>query len=711
MRIFTALMPLIFLSSWSAADPRWLETTYDTFLTSELKSTVSNYRDYPLFWWNFIVIEPSSNSQAVAATICEAIGESRAVAKLPCHFNLKSIKELAESWIADTPLRRNFPGAAFELQWQSAMAKAALPLPRELLEWLRRDPMNELEDLRLRLESRTTASFTRKGGLLLEESTGRVLIPVQLAFSPTESERTAAFVKILESLCQKTACPGLHMFGPHVGNMENEMQIRADLNAVSIAGIVALIGLFAFIIYRRRERLLLLFPIMGLGVAAAAVLTVLVFGKIHAITLSFGPALVGLALDYGIHAAFLNPAAKATWRSNFMALITSLVIMTLLGFSSVPLLRQMMFFAVAGLIFSYALFYWAMTKYPRQFSVPSFSLTPKASTPLAILSSVLAAAVALLFWQPLRLDLKQMNFQTAKSAELTSWFTEKNGLDSPYTMIENEADPVESSHVAKAWAKAQGIRYEGLANDLPPPSEQKKHQATWKTFCEGDYFRRHSDAERFFPPFINLVCGDRPAVPPYLADFHSGGKWLGVFFAADDAQGEIIKQKFPSAASPREMIVAFPRVFADELRWMLPIALLGSLIFLTLYYRNFLLAALAALPFACGVGTFALVTIAFGLPINFISLMGLLMVFGFSVDYGIFAVDYMKSPGPERAGVWSALTFCAVTTVAGFAPLALAAHPVLNSLGHALLWGSIGTYIGSFWGVPAGFKLIAGRDA
>ncbi len=92
------------------------------------------------------------------------------------------------------------------------------------------------------------------------------------------------------------------------------------------------------------------------------------------------------------------------------------------------------------------------------------------------------------------------------------------------------------------------------------------------------------------------------------------------------------------------------------------------------------------------------------LPLSFISLIGLLMVFGFSLDYGIFVVDLMRHRNEGKFGVWSALGVCSFSAVAGFAPLVFAGHPVLNDLGQILLWGSVGTFIGTFWGIPGLYR-------
>ncbi len=704
MKVVLAFALFFCASPVFAGESRWIDTSYDSFLSHDLRESVSHYGEYPLFWWNHIVLEPSAESgqtEVIARQICASLSESRAIARTPCHA--KALQLVAESWIADTPRRKPFPAATFDRQWQSALAKAALPIPREILEWLRRDPLNELDGLRLRHQSHGAGGFAQKDGLLFDPPTGRILIPVQFSHPPAESEKTALAMKVMDQLCLKTQCGGLHLIGPHAGTLENEMRIRADLNTVSVTGTAGLLLVVAFLLYTRRARLLLLFPLLGVGIALAAALTLAVFGRIHAITLSFGPALIGLALDYGVHAAFLDPKCRATWRSNFMALITSLVVMVLMAFSSVPLIRQMMFFATTGLIITYFLFHFVMRRSPQTFQLSPLLLAPRPSRPLGALAIALSAATLLLVFTPLRLDLKQMNFQSATTEDLNAWWMNRQGSETPFTLSEEK---MEKAYAAKAWALTYGVRYEGPARDLPEPKVQERNRSTWKGFCTGDDFYRSELAERFFPPFQNLVCGERTGVPAYLADFYHGGRWLNVLFAANDAQAAAIRQHFPEAQSPREMIRRFPQTFARELKWMLPTALILALAFLGFYYRSLTPALLASLPFFSGTGLFALMTLLLDLPVNFISLLGLLLVFGFSIDYGIFAVDHFRSGEKEGHGMWSALSFCAITTMAGFAPLAFGQHPVLNSLGHALLWGSVGTAIGAFWGIPFGYRWV-----
>jgi len=659
----------------------WFDQSYEIFLPGAMKSAAGSYQQYPLFWWNFAVVEKDTNAGAVAEKLC---------AGLPC----PDFQPLAKAWLADSAVRRDYPGAAeLAQQAQATMAKAALPMPREMTELLRLDPLNEIAQLQARMDARLNG-FTREGQWLRDQDSGRALIPVKFDFPPNESLKTVPFHAKSRDL-------GATLLGSHAGTMENEMRIRADVGTVSTVGTISLVLLIGLIVFWRRSGLLWLLPLLAVSTAAAAALTVAVFGSIHAISLSFGPGLIGLAMDFGIHAAFLDPRSRVTWRSNFMALLTSLVIMILLGFSAIPLLKQMMFFAVTGLVLSYALFYLCMTRWPRRFAVTPLKLAPKPSVPLSVFSLILAAGALTLFFQPLRLDLDQLNYETKTTRELRLWFFERTGAESSYHLPEQAG--------LLAWARGNGIGYDGPSLLLPEAAEQKRHLETWREPCRRGLFT--GEAKKFFAPFEQAVCANLEPrtleqAPPYVRDFTNGRDWIAVLKPATAEHGKLIQAQYPAAHSPRELLKQFPATFAAELKWMLPVALIGALLFLMVYYRGIFPALAACLPFAAGVGCFSMMTLLLGLPVTFISLMGLLMVFGFSIDYGIFAVDSRARSASEQNGVWSALALCAVSTLAGFAPMAMGHHPVLQSLGHSLLWGSAGTYLGAFWGVPALYRWL-----
>ncbi len=76
------------------------------------------------------------------------------------------------------------------------------------------------------------------------------------------------------------------------------------------------------------------------------------------------------------------------------------------------------------------------------------------------------------------------------------------------------------------------------------------------------------------------------------------------------------------------------------------------------------------------------------------------MIFGFSLDYGIFAANVRDHDSEQGSEVRSALTLTTMMTLAGFLPLLFALHPAMRHLGQALVAGTIGTYLGSVSGIP-----------
>jgi len=708
-----ACLAALFLVSFSAsAMPKWFDQSHEIFLTKELDTMASNYRDFPLFWWNFLIIDGTTNWDDLSA-LCADIATSSAnlVQKVPCHFDVKQLGDFTHDWLRDLPLREAFPGdKVLHTRMQETLAKASLPMGRDVLEVLRLDPLGTLNDLKERVEKRMQMDLKLEHGFLVDEKSHRVLMPIQFSFSPADSAQTHEFTSTLADRCQHLkGCTGMDLFGPHASTRENEMRIRDDVSVVSLVGPLAMALLCLFIFVTRRYRILNLVPILLFTIAFDIVVTVLVFGKIHGITLGFGPGIVGLAMDYGIHSCFLGPRSAKTWRANWVGLLTTIVIMIILGFSSIPLLRQMMFFSVFGLCFNYLLIYMILRRWPEKFEADHYQFSPAQLPwlkPVAIVLLVLSAAI---FTQRVHLDVGHLNYESPRTQEMRQWFFKVAGTDSPYLVIEDERNALASSESHKKWADEHGIQFEGLSNYIPSFNDQTRHVLTWRAkFCDGNKPKLTEQQTKFFAPFLKSIDCDKlyadplnSAPPDYLQDFAHEGRYVGLFFPKTPEQIQTLHAQYSEATTPREIFDSFPRIFYNELLWMVPLAFAGAFLFLYLHYLQLGWSALAVVPFLTGLGLYAAIVIVFHLPISFISLIGLLMVFGCSLDYGVFVMDFLlfRKEDQRGAGVWSALSLCAFATIAGFAPLVFAHHPVLNDLGQALLWGTLGTYIGSLWGI------------
>jgi predicted RND superfamily exporter protein len=175
-----------------------------------------------------------------------------------------------------------------------------------------------------------------------------------------------------------------------------------------------------------------------------------------------------------------------------------------------------------------------------------------------------------------------------------------------------------------------------------------------------------------------------------------------------DAQAAFVRAQRSDVHSLRELILAFPETLARELRWMAPTSFFLVLLILLVYYRRVSYALVALIPFFSGLGLFTALSAILKLQVSFITVIGLVMCFGFSFDYAVFAVDHFAFANRDtQPGVWEAISTAAFATMAGFVPLLFCRHPVLNHLGQALCISTVGCYLGAVWGVPGFMKFVS----
>src|SRR5690606_6727072 len=78
------------------------------------------------------------------------------------------------------------------------------------------------------------------------------------------------------------------------------VQANREVNTIGWGSLAAVL-LLVWLAFRSLRPLLLVALSLLVGCAVALTVTVLVFGKVHLLTLIFGASLVGVAEDYGIH--------------------------------------------------------------------------------------------------------------------------------------------------------------------------------------------------------------------------------------------------------------------------------------------------------------------------------------------------------------------------------------------------------------------------
>lgn len=677
-----------------------IDQTHHIFFPKDLHRQIETQHSYPIFWWNFLVTDTKNPVQ-----VCEGLKKlnGNLVRSVECQQDISQYGQVIEDWQKDQFLRKPPPSLeTLNKAMDEALTTAGLPgTSGDIIKLLRRDPLGSWKDLKEISEKRVNLPFERKSGFFIDSKTGQTVIPLQMNFSPTKTAQTQKVASLWDE--------NSFLIGPHGSSLINESQIKKDAGNLSVLAIGVLLVFAATLSLLGKWRLVLLLPVVLAGVAGAAVLTIVFFGSVHIVTLSFGVGLVGLSLDYGLHGA-LNLRSKTLWRSNFFGLLTTLVGLIILGFSEIPLIRQLMVFSGMGITLSFGLFYFFLQKYPDFFEVPPFDYAPKPS--LKKLGAVaLLVGVSFVTFSSLKinLDMQAFDYKSPKEKEVTNWLFSALSLRSPLFHISQGDMILNQGFETKFAADLMDIGLENIASYLPQEFIQQGNIDLWKSFCEK--LQLDQTKTVFFKPFIDsLPCHSKvevnsgKSIPSYLEPLHYNGAWLNLWIPKNDDEEQRVRSFFHGSdiLSLREIAGKFPAILSKEVRWMGVVALLLATFLLVVHNKSLFFSLAALLPFMTGVGLVGLSSVVWNLDLSFISLVALIMLFGLSFDYGIFATDMMRGKSiNEKKGVVSAIAIAAATTTGGLFPLLFCKHPVLLHLGHTLFFGALGTFIGALFGVPS----------
>jgi hypothetical protein len=687
-----------------------IDDSVDIFFPQSLKYLQYSQTEFPVFWWNFVVINPSGDQPAFnkAREVCAILKkyEGKSVKRLICGDDLGGYINTLTEWSQDLVLREHFEKPE---QLKSLLESALSELSfissdkKDFFNLKRADPTDQWQIYLQKSQAMSPANFQREQGFLLDPESKRLVIPLQFAVPPKMTH-------VQDLMADLVKFPQAHLVGSHGASFSNEKQVHEDMDVVALVGVAVLIGFILFLVIMGRIKALFLFPPVAVAMFLAAWVTELVYGSIHGLTLAFGSGIVGLALDYGLHGAF-NAKSKQTWKSNAIGFLTTFVGLGILACSGIPLIRQMMFFGTLGILFGFVFYYLLCKHLPKYFTIKSINVKfPDFRFSWIVVFVLTLCGLWGSFKVDLSFDLRRFNYQMPEDSEATNWFFAQGANRATYLLLHDQKDLYGKTTEEQRWSTDNKVQYVGLGEYLPSLEEQEKNIQSWNQEACPYLKKNLSKTEtKLFAPFIDNTCSPNHkalrfadlANKDYLSHLIGKGQFISIFMTTDPQQENALKNKFPEAHSLVESIKGFSESLENDLRWMIPAAFVLCTIVLFLYYRNFYYVLGAYVPFLSGLGLFFLMNFLKGGVLDLISVLGLLMVFGFSIDYGVFVTDIyaFHQREDELPVIYSVLGLAALTNVIGFFPLIFAKHPILHQLGFALFYGTIGTYLGTRWGL------------
>jgi len=224
---------------------------------------------------------------------------------------------------------------------------------------LPRDPTGEMVQLLEQLNSGTQPKLVEGAWASRDGTRALMLMQTRAAGSDIDAQQhaMAAIRQAFDQAPSATSSAKMVMTGPGVFSVTSRDTIKSQVSRLSIISLV-LIATLLLLVYRSFSALALgLLPVISGALAGIAAVS-LGFGAVHGITLGFGTALIGEAVDYSIYLfvqSEQNSADHQNWIKRFWPTIRLGVLTSIAGFASLllsgfPGLAQLGLYAIAGLI-------------------------------------------------------------------------------------------------------------------------------------------------------------------------------------------------------------------------------------------------------------------------------------------------------------------------------------------------------------------------
>ncbi|MDB5854498.1 MAG: exporter [Herminiimonas sp.] len=512
---------------------------------------------------------------------------------------------------------------------------------------------------------------------------------------------------------------------------------------VSTIGIGSLIGiaLLVWFAFRSFKPIAYLALLIGVGCLGALSISLLVFGRVHLLTLVFGATLIGVAQDYGIY--FLcrrlaaNPSTSSTrlLRDLLPSLLLTLIAAAIgylgLALTPFPGLRQMAVFSVTGLVFAWLT---VICWYPTLVGPTSFAAGDAAArwgrllghwpVPKArrgwLIASVVAACVLATGWArlgvnddlrslqnpPRDLIAQQQQVGALLDAPTPVQFFLVRGADAEAVLQREEAlkralapliaaGSLGGVQAISNWvpsAKSQASRKQALDESLlgtngalPLLARQLGEGDDWVRLARA----RNADKETLQVDAFLAAPVSEPFRHLWLGDAE-GGK-ASIVALRGLRLGEIARIQQAGVGLPGvqwvDKVAEISSVLSRYRRYM-GWALLGSYLavfcLLSLRYRGGAWRVIA--PAVTGSAVTLAILGLIGQPLQLFHLLALMLLLGIGVDYGVFFQE--RSGRRSEGAAWMAVTLSAGATLLSFGLLSLSRTPALQAFGTTMLLGT-----------------------
>ena len=512
-------------------------------------------------------------------------------------------------------------------------------------------------------------------------------------------------------------------------------QAQREVHTIGVGSFVGILLLTWFAFSAIRPRLLVMLSI-AIGLVAAISVCVLVFEKLHLITVVFGATLVGVAENYGSN-WFSNrigcpPEQRWTmlreqWPTMALAMMTTVIGCALLALTPFPGLQQIALFSATGLIAAFLtvlLWFPFLDTRSMRFSRfaawigglrarwPRLHRGPWSFAFFAVVTVVLIVGalrlkpnddIRLLQNSPTKLIADQRRLNDLLDLPSPAQFFLVSGINADAVLQREE---VLTARLDQSIASGDLRGYQAISNWVPSQQRQAENAALFGRVVEGENGVLAQASQQLgetveksaASPEALLTVPDWLAAPvseplrhQWLADYRGGVASVVLLRLPNGIAGASATAKLAMLGDTANGIRYVDKVsevsslmqrYRVRMGWILAVSYLLVFAALTLRFGRHAWRALVPTALASALAL-ALIGLL-GEPLQLFNMLALLLILGMGVDYGIFL---LAQPQRDLVRPFLTITLAAISTLLAFGLLALSGTPALHAFGLTMLFG------------------------
>ncbi|MCA8915891.1 MAG: MMPL family transporter [Planctomycetes bacterium] len=563
-----------------------------------------------------------------------------------------------------------------------------------------------------------------------------------------------------------------HVIGAHRSSVDNAEVLKTDMHLTIATSVIAVLLLF-IVAFRAVSPILIALLSVGFGFSFALGSQGWIHGELSAITAGFGAVLLGISVDYAVHLlttyssldgdreSRARLALRYVGRPGFVAMLTTVLAISVLRFSEFDGLHQLAEMAIAGIAGSLVFAFTAGPQLLRKMGPKSQAASALSGAigalqrtrrrfrwpvlcTVGLVTVVLAAFLPSVGFDGDVTNLDGKSERTRAAEKLVAQTFGQETLSRTLVVVGGNdlEEALRQNDLAAHDLHELGAKYESAAWVLPATQTQLDNVSRWRRFWNGDRLeglrkliretaardpnnpsREMRVSEKALTAFFDkLALAEDPATlnpaalqqrPIWLllGNFVSkqDGRWyIGTTTQLDVSRLSELKARQPAAIvlNKAAFVGRMIEFIRHDLVLMGGLSLLLVLVVLWLTFRKLREVATALVPVAGGiVWTLGLMGLI-GIPFNIINTLVTVFIAGLGIDYGIFFVQtYRGSDSREQADerlkhAGAGVLVAALTTLFGFGSMALARHPALFSVGVTTAIGVISALVLTLTVVP-----------